>query len=73
MMGWMSLWMLLGLVVFLAVVAGAVYLSLQLAQRDDDGADAQDVLDRRFAAGEIGPQEYAERTAALRGDPPPAA
>jgi putative membrane protein len=72
-MGWMSVWMLLGLVVFLAAVAGAVYLGVQLTQRDDEEEGAQDVLDRRFAAGEIDAQEYAERRSTLRGDPPPGA
>jgi uncharacterized membrane protein len=73
MMGSMSLWMVLGLIVFLALVAGAVYLVLQLTtQRDDDDPGGQELLERRLASGEISPQEYAERQAALRGDPPAA-
>jgi uncharacterized membrane protein len=70
MMGWMSLWMVLGLVVFLAAVAGAVYLGLNLTRGDDDDGGAQELLERRLAAGEISPQEYAERQSALGGDPP---
>jgi uncharacterized membrane protein len=69
MMGWMSLWMVFGLVVFLAVVAGAVYLGLQLTSGDDD-AGARELLERRLASGEISPQDYAERQSAMRDDPP---
>jgi choline-glycine betaine transporter len=36
MMGWMSLWMVIGLIVFLAAVAGAVYVGIRLTQRDDE-------------------------------------
>jgi uncharacterized membrane protein len=71
-MGFMSLWMFLGLLVFLAVVAGAVYVGIQLTRRDDDHLEgAQQLLDRRLASGEISPEEYAERQSTLRSDPPP--
>ena len=36
MMGFMSLWMFLGLLLFLALVAGAVYVGIQLSKRDED-------------------------------------
>lgn len=71
MMGWMSVWMVIGLALFVAVVAGAVYLGIQLTQRDDEPG-ALEVLERRLASGEITPEEFAERQATLRGDPPPA-
>jgi uncharacterized membrane protein len=70
MMGWMSLWMVLGLVVFLAVVAGAVYIGIQVTQGNDDDPGPQELLERRLASGEISPEEYAERQSALRGGPP---
>jgi uncharacterized membrane protein len=70
MMEWMSVWMAVGLIVFLALVAGAVYLGLRLSRRDEDEVGAHEVLDRRFAAGEIDAQEYAERRSALQGDAP---
>ena len=70
MMGWMSLWMILGLIVFLAAVAGAVYVGLRLTQGDDDEPGAQELLERRLASGEISAEEYAQRQSALRGEPP---
>jgi uncharacterized membrane protein len=71
MMGWMSIWMVIVFVVFLALVAGAVYVGIQLTQRDEDRLEgAQEVLDRRLASGEISPEEYAERQAVMRRDPP---
>lgn len=72
MMGWMSVWMVIGLVLFLAAVAAAVYVGIQLTQRDDEPG-ALEVLERRLASGEISPQEFAERQATLRGDQPPGA
>jgi hypothetical protein len=38
-MGFMSLWMFLGLLLFLALVAGAVYFGIQLTRRDDGELD----------------------------------
>ena len=73
-MGFMSVWMFLGLLLFLALVAGAVYFGIQLTRRDDDQVEgAQQLLDRRFASGEISPEEYAERQSAMRSDPSPGA
>jgi uncharacterized membrane protein len=74
MMGWMSVWMVAGLVLFLALVAGAVYLVIQLTRRDpDDLASGQEILERRLASGEISPEEYARRQSTMRGDPSPPA
>ena len=70
-MGFMSVWMFVGLLVFLALVAGAVYLGIRLTQRDEDDLEsAQEVLDRRLASGELSPEQYADRRAAMQNDPP---
>jgi uncharacterized membrane protein len=72
MMGWMSVWMVIGFLIFLALVAGAVYLVVQLTRRDpDDLASGQEILERRLASGEINPEEYARRQSTMRGEPPP--
>ena len=69
-MGFMSLWMFLGLLLFLALVAGAVYFGVQLTRRDGDQLEgAQQLLDRRLASGEISPEEFADRQSAIRSDP----
>ena len=67
MMEWMGVFMLLGLLVVGAVLAGAIFLGVRYglgAQRKDE--DARATLDRRFAAGEIDSDEYHERASALR-------
>lgn len=67
MMDFMGLWMLLGLLVVAAVLGVAVYLAVRggLGSRERDD-DAQALLERRFAAGEIDADEYHERAATLR-------
>jgi uncharacterized membrane protein len=67
MMEWMGIFMLLGLLVLGAILAGAIYLGVRYglgAGRRED--DARATLDRRFAAGEIDADEYHERASALR-------
>ncbi len=72
--GGMGLWMLLGILILLALIAGAVYLGVRAAgsrsgqlETAGTGDSARAVLDRRFAAGEISSEEYYERDSALRG------
>ena len=65
-MGWMSLWMLLALAGFVAAAAGAVYLGIVLTRRGDDTVEAHELLERRFASGEIDAEEYAARQRVLR-------
>jgi putative membrane protein len=64
---------LMMLVVFGVIVAAVV--AVVIAVRNTSGRpgpsaptadDAQRILDRRFAAGEIDPEEYASRTEVLR-------
>ena len=65
----------LGMIVFWGlVILGVVWLVRELARPREErpvasGPDALAILDRRFAAGEISPEEYRERRAVLRGEP----
>ena len=73
MMGFMSLWLLLGLLVILALGGGVAYLAVRSGRPHvPPGDDARTLLDRRLAAGEITTEEYFERESALRsGEPRP--
>jgi hypothetical protein len=44
MMGWMSVWMVIGFLIFLALVAGAVYLVVQLTRRDPDDLASESTM-----------------------------
>ncbi|WP_249011834.1 hypothetical protein [Conexibacter sp. DBS9H8] len=72
-MGFMSLWMLIGLLVLLALVGGVASLAMRSGHRHlPPGDDARTLLNRRLAAGEITAEEYFERESALRsGEPRP--
>lgn len=74
MMGFMSLWLLIGLLVLLALAGGVAYLAVRSGHPHlAAGDDARTLLNRRLAAGEITAEEYFERESALRsGEPPPA-
>ncbi len=58
--------MVLGLLVLLALIAAAVSVGVRLARSGGSGDSARAMLDRRFALGEIGAEEYYERESALR-------
>lgn len=75
-MAGMGLWALLLVVTLLAILAlavlGGVWLFRQLRQGGpnrgsvpSDGSTAQELLRRRYAAGEIDDEEYERRLAAL--------
>jgi putative membrane protein len=68
-MGWGILMMVVMLVLVAAVTVGVVWLVVRLVRdREPDGrtpAGGLDVLERRFAAGEIDVDEYRERRAML--------
>ena len=73
MMGGMMMWMLLWGVVSLALIGFAVVGILAMVRRGDrdrariPSAESPDeVLKRRYAAGEIGEDEYLSRRAGLR-------
>jgi len=66
--GSMMLAMLVCVVVLLAAIGVAVYLGPRAARRIEGGVEnvARELLDRRLATGEISPEDYYEREAALR-------
>ena len=73
MMGGMMMWMLLWGVVGLALIGFAVVGIVVMVRRGDrdrdliPGAESPDeVLKRRYAAGEIGEDEYLSRRAGLK-------
>ncbi len=71
MMGFMSLWMLIGLLALAALVGGAAYLAVRRGRPQvPSGDDARMLLNRRLAAGEITPEDYFERESALRSGEP---
>jgi len=57
-------------VVWIAMIAGIVYVAFRwtrdAATGSFRGQSAQEILDKRFASGEIGREEYEARSAALR-------
>ena len=69
MMMWMLLWGVVGLALIGFAVVGIVVM-VRLGARDQDripGVESPDeVLKRRYAAGEIGEDEYLSRRAGLR-------
>ncbi len=70
--GWWILMAFLMVVFWGLVIVGVVWLvrSLMGGQHRTSRGSALEVLDHRLAAGEIGPEEYRERRATLRGDEP---
>lgn len=73
MMAAMGIWAVVLIATVLAVLVAAVLASIWLVRRlrrDGmlrDGVDAADILQRRYAAGEIGDDEYQRRRSALSG------
>ncbi len=74
-MSGMALMMLIGALVLLVALVGAVYIGVRALRGGEDSGEgsARAVLDQRLATGEIGPDEYYEREAALRDAQPLAA
>lgn len=64
----MGIFMLLGLLIVVAALAGAVFLGVRfgLGGTSRRGEDAHAILERRLAAGEISSEDYHDRAAALR-------
>ncbi len=70
--GTMMVAMLVCFAVLLAAIGVAVYLGARAARRIEGGVEnvARELLDRRLATGEITPEDYHEREAALRDAAP---
>lgn len=73
-MGWAWLWWLLVLVGVVAVVVGLMWAGRGSRNRDDRGgpsgtpeSTARQILDERFARGEIDEEEYRARRRTLDG------
>jgi putative membrane protein len=65
--GWMWLWGTLMMLTWAAVIGVAVWLILRSTRRgDSSSARAKEILDERFARGELTIEEYRERREALR-------
>ena len=75
MMGWMGLWVILGLILLVATVAAVAMLTAWMVRRNpaapvgvpQGGQEAGDVLRRRYASGEIDDEEFRRRLAVLEG------
>ena len=62
MSGWMSGWIALWAVLALALIVLAVVATLWLVRNLSGGSSSQhDVLERRYAAGEISREEFLQR------------
>ena len=69
MMGWMLIWGLLGIALLVLAIVGTVWLVRRPRhQRDSKSAveSPEEVLRRRYAAGEIDEDEYWQRRAGLQ-------
>jgi len=69
---WMALWAVAGVVIVALVAAGAVWAARELGQRgrgperaELPGDAPQQILRRRYAAGEIDEDEYLRRLSGL--------
>ena len=68
MAGWMVLWALVGLALLVLAVLAAIWLARRLTPgRTDEGSGAEEVLRRRYAAGEIDREEYLRMQRDLSG------
>lgn len=71
MMGDMTAWMVLGLLLIAVLIGAAIYLAVRTGIEDGRrGNSPRSILRERLAAGEISVAEYRERESAL-ADPSP--
>lgn len=66
MMGWMLTWGLVGVTLLVAIVLGTVWLVRRGGASTDRVDSPEEILRRRFAAGEIDEDEYFRLQAGLR-------
>jgi putative membrane protein len=69
--GWAWLWMALMMVIFCGALVVALFAVFAVVRRPDRdferSSDARDILDARFARGEIDAHEYEQRRRILDG------
>ncbi len=63
-MGWMMIWPVLGLVILVGVIW--MLVSLTTRRPTPTGESPEDILKRRYARGEIDPEEFRRRLEDLR-------
>jgi putative membrane protein len=66
--GWMWLWGTLMMLTWAVIIGGAVWLIVRSSRGGGEGGSrrAREILDERFASGELTAEEYRERRQALR-------
>ena len=68
--GWSWGWMFIGMVMMIGFWALVAWVIVTVVRRPDadrpSSRDAQQILDERFARGELDAEEYRQRTDALR-------
>ncbi|MBK0868808.1 SHOCT domain-containing protein [Saccharopolyspora sp. HNM0986] len=68
---WMALWGLISLAILILIVVAIVWLVRAMTRPNTRATERQDhaeeVLRRRYAAGEIDEEEYERRRSTLRG------
>jgi putative membrane protein len=73
--GWMWVWPVVAVIGILALIGGLTWAILAAVPRPrsaqfpsiDDQGRARQILDQRYARGELGTEEYRERAQALGG------
>jgi putative membrane protein len=63
--GWMWLWGTLMMLTWVVVVGVAVWLVLRSSRSQRDTSRARQILDERFARGELSVEEYEQRRDAM--------
>ncbi len=64
--GWMWLWGTLMMLTWVAVIAAAVWLVARSLSAGRPSSGAREILDERYARGELTTEEYRERLDQLR-------
>ena len=63
--GWMWVWGTLMMLSWVAIIAGAVYLFTRRTSGEDHRDRVREILDERYARGEISAEEYREKLSHL--------
>jgi putative membrane protein len=64
--GGMWLWGTLMMATWVAIVAAAFWFVMRAVRGGDRSSRAREILDERFARGELSPEEYRDRVETLR-------